>query len=277
MRTLYPATFTLLFAVPAYAAEIHQLPRSHLDAEVRAQVECLDPDGCDVAELCLTPDEWASDEPTGYVHLATPARGELAWTSWTADPGLACAVRVGGVANVVAEKGHVGRNSLETADVHRIRSAVGELEDLDVPLAAGPGADCRPATHHNYCPDAVHLPDASCPEGEPAWHVYVEDVHDNHDAHPVYAPRPEVEEGTVVRFRSNAAYWPTPGTHGTYHWRVAHGNWHDDTWSNMPPNQSIAWRAPWVSADAVETITLTLAYRGHCSTTTFRIKVLNGE
>lgn len=237
MKAIYCVCSLVLLAVPAATDPVvHVLPRSHDDLEVRAQVECLHPDGCNVSHLCLTPAEWASDEPADFLFISSATHGDLTWTPWTADSALACAVRVEGVASVLGEKGHRdaygAQFARESVPLGRLRSAVGELDDPDVPLASGMD-DCRPATWTGECADAVHLPEANCPNGEPAWHVYIEDRFDG-DLDPydhTMVPRSEIPEGELSVFMAQAR--APSDWNRTYHWRIAHGRWNDYTWSNQ--------------------------------------------
>lgn len=272
------ALFAILCGLPAYAA-VYDLPRSHAELEVRALVECLDPDGCDVARLCLSPSEWASEEHGDFQHLQSLEYGGLLQTDWVGDETLACALRVEGVANVAGEKGHgdgYGTHfARETVDLHRIRSAVGEFEHRRVPLDPAMPADCRPATWSGECADAVHLDGPECPNGEPAWHVYVEDRFDGerdpYDG--TMVPRAAVPEGELMRLTAKARA-PTDWMR-RYFWRVEHGRWNDDVWDDMEPYREIQYRAPRVAADATETITLTVEARGYCATTTIEFTVLD--
>ena len=269
-----------LGAATAVGETVHVLPRSHADLDVRAAVECVDPDGCALEHLCLAPDEWTSGDPASFEFLETLDHGALAWTPYTADDGLACVVRVEGAANVAGELAHRDaygdHYARETVALSRLRSVAGELENPDVPLAGRTG--CRPATWSGYCADAVHLPAADCPNREPAWHAYVEDRFDGErDEDGTMVPRAEIPEGELVRFAGKARM-PSDWRGGAkYHWRIVHGAWNDDTWTNMRPNQDIQYRAPWVAADATETVTLTVEARGYCATTTIKFTVLDNE
>ena len=276
MRT---ALFAILYGFPAYAA-VYDLPRSHTELEVRALVECLDPDGCDVAQLCLAPSEWASGEPGDFQHLQSLEYGGLLQTDWVADETLACALRVEGVANVAGEKGHGDGHGThfarETVDLHRIRSAVGDLEHAHVPLAAGPGADCRPATWGRYCPDAAHLPGADCPNGEYAGHAYINDRYGGFGPEGEHRyPRAEIPEGELREFFAHLRRPSSFHDRGVYHWRAAHGRFNDGE-DGTAPLQDIRYRAPWVAADVAETLTVTVEYDGYCSTTTVEFTVLDG-
>jgi len=222
----------------------------------------------------MTPDEWAQIEEPSWNPIGTLLHGELGWTASTADPLVVCAVRVTGAANVLAERN--GR----ILDAIRIRSVVGDLEHLKVPLAAGPDADCRPATYYRYCPDAAHLPAADCPEGEPAWHVYIQDYFTQEPGpnREQRYPRDEIEEGELRVFHGESRR-PYQGFSepGTWHWRAAHGRISDGSAVDLKEWRYLDYRAPWVSADVTETLTLTYELDGYCSTTTIEFTVLDAR
>ena len=175
----------------------------------------------------------------------------------------------------------VAMSLLESATGHLTNLSSSISDRNDVPpghgddgcraVVAGFG-DCRPADDSNYCPDAEHLPDADCPQGEPAWHVYFDDQ--SWQGEIADLVENGIDERTTIHLRANAAYWPTDWD-SYHHWRVERGAWHNHGWDGRIADQvtDIMYRAPPVGADTTETITVTREGRGFCSTTTIEFTI----
>lgn len=271
-----------LLAFPSLADEAYELPRAQADHAVRAVVECLDADACEVSQLCRTPAEWTPDVlPEHYEHLESVGSGSVYLGPWQDDPETACAVHVAGAANVRALVEHrdVSMNALsrETVAIQRAGSVLMiDRRPGEDGIAAGWG-DCRPATYTNYCPDAKHLSAASCDE-EAAWHAYIEGSQRN-DAVETLA-RDGIDEGTVVHLRAQRAHFATGDrNYGRNHWRASAGRLHNRTPAAYPDDRwsTVLYRAPRVVADMTAKLTVTSESEGQCSTTSIVFTVLDTD
>ena len=108
----------LLFCIPLHPTErTYELPRSHAELNVRAQVECLDPNGCTSAHHCLTPDGWLEAEVDTVDYeddMGSVLRGAMLRSPWIADGTVACSLHVEGDHNATAVLEH--RRSGEEED-----------------------------------------------------------------------------------------------------------------------------------------------------------------
>ena len=264
-------------AAASVAGEVFELPRSSQETAIRASVDCVDPDGCTVSQLCLEPSNWVEvHAPDDFEMLETLAGGAAFATPWTSDARLACGLHVAGKAKVVGVVEHrvrpVGGTSTalsrETTTLQRV-GMVGVPYDG---IATGWG-NCRPASKDGACPDREHVPEAECPAGEAPWHAYIAGTVSDWLVDALYSEG--AFEGETISFRAIAAHFPSTKEWSAY-WQVARGRWHDATSDDQPHfvDSDLIYRAPQVWSDEIERITVTIqSDDGYCATTSIKFRI----
>ena len=267
-------TIAAALAAASVAAEVFELPRSSEETAVRASVDCVDPDGCTVSQLCLDPSNWIDvHAPDDFETLETVAGGVAFATPWTRDARLACGLHVAGEAKVVGILEH--RTRPEGAALSRETTTLQKIGMVGVPydgIATGWG-NCRPASEDGACPDREHVPEAECPAGEAPWHAYITGMVDDWLVDELYSEG--AFEGETISFRAFAAHFPSTKLWSAY-WQVARGRWHDATSADQPgfADSDLVYRVPQVWTDEIERITVTIqSDDGYCATTSIKFRI----
>ncbi|MDE0422907.1 MAG: hypothetical protein OXK76_18730 [Gammaproteobacteria bacterium] len=270
------ASFTVAAALAAasVAGEVFELPRSSEETAVRASVDCVDPDGCTVSQLCLEPSNWIDVyAPDDFGILGTVAGGVAFATPWTRDARLACGLHVAGEAKVVGVVEHRVRSA--GAALSRETTTLQKIGMVGVPydgIATGWGS-CRPASEDGACPDREHVPEAECPAGEAPWHAYIAGTTNDWLVDDLYAEG--ALEGQTMSLRAFTAHFPSTKVWSAY-WQVARGRWHDATSADQPDfaNSDLIYRVPQVWTDEIERITVTIqSDDGYCATTSIKFRI----
>ncbi|MXY58792.1 MAG: hypothetical protein F4029_10885 [Gammaproteobacteria bacterium] len=263
-----------LAAASVVAGEVFELPRSSEEVAVRATVDCVDPGGCTVSQLCLAPSNWIDvHAPDDFDLLEILAGGAAFATPWIRDARLACGLHIAGAARVVGVVEH--RVRPEGAAVSRETTTLQNIGMVGVPydgIATGWG-DCRPASEDGACPDREHVAEADCPAGEAPWHAYIAGTTNDWLVDDLYSVG--AFEGETRSFRAFAAHFP-PGNEWSAYWRVSRGRWHDATSEDQPDsvNSDLVYRVPQVWSDEIERITVTIqSDDGYCATTTIKFRI----
>jgi len=246
----------------AFGAETWQVPRSEDGISTEARVECVDGAGCTLSWLCADAQAWAYED---FPPADPLDEGELVRAGASEDPGRSCRVRTTGRVSTWAYRTH-NDLSRETLPLPRIghTAAPSHAERTDG-IAPGWG-DCRPATLQKACPDAEHLVE-SC-RTAPA--------HANIGSFPAEILTEGMPGGAFEDFFGGPVNWTEPKGEFDRHWRIERSNTYRVTdYGGRERDFILEYRAPRVTEDVTERITITVENDGYCATTTIVFTILS--